>query len=215
MVILADTDIVLKLTACDLLDDTLDMFGVTVEEVFVLSSEIRSVCLYNKEVIAEYPREILNKVVIFGKIASPITTGIDPEEQRYMDAAEIIINNVPQHIDIGEQVIYGATRNLKDFHVLTCDKKSLRTLAVAPGCGGIHKRMEKRVCCLEQVILLLISEFGFEYVRDRVLPARKHDFVLNEVFEAGINATQPDVENALKKWVNDLHNQTRDLLADL
>lgn len=209
MLTLADTDIILKLTACDLLDETLDMFGVTVKEVFVYQTELRRVCMHNAEVIEEYSRDVLNMVITFANLACPIKTAIDPEEQVYMNAAE----SSHGQIDGGEQVIFGATRGMKDFRVLTSDKKALRVLAFADGCGGIYNRMQHRVYCLEQIILLLIGHIGFEEVLDRVLPALKHDKSLSEVFAAGRKANQAEVEKALQERIELLRQQTRGLLA--
>jgi hypothetical protein len=198
----ADTDIILKLAACDLLPQTLIVLGVTRQEVYVFREEAYRIYEHDSDARAQYSQETRNRAKRFINNVHGIYGEIAPEEQAFMLAAEI---------DTGEQAIFGATRDFSDFRVITADRKALRLLTVATGCGGICRRMNGCVLCLEQILLLLMEHFGFAAIHAQVSPHSAHDAAFQEAFPAGM--MQTGAEAILKNRITHLRLQTRDLLA--
>ena len=114
-------------------------------------------------------------------------------------------------IDAGEQAIFSATQKYQDFQVITADRKALRALAHADGCGGICARMNGRVVSLEQILLRLIARIGFSALQAQVLPCASYDATFELPFAAG--NTQAEAETQLHRRVALLREQTGDLLS--
>ena len=57
MICFADTDMILKLAACDLLPQTLSVLGVTRQEVYVFREEAYRIYEHDPDVRAQYPVE--------------------------------------------------------------------------------------------------------------------------------------------------------------
>lgn len=202
MICFADTDIILKIAACDLLPQTLQVLGVSRQQVYVYREEAYRIYRHDPDVKRQYSSEARVRAERFVNGTSGIFGEIDVEEQNYMVAAGI---------DTGEQVIFGATRDYSDFQVITADRKALRTLAHAAGCGGICKRMNGRFFCPEQILLRLINHVGFAAVRAQVLPNVTHDAAFGDAFRAG--ATQQEAESQLNGRLTKLRMETGELLV--
>jgi len=95
------------------------------------------------------------------------------------------------------------------FQVLTADKNALRKLAVANGCGGICLRMNGRVLCLEQILLLLIPHLGFDTLAKHVSSSPAHDDAFRLPFQPG--TVQTDAEAVLQQRIDLIRAQTRNL----
>ena len=186
MICLADTDIVLKLAACDLLPQTFEVLGVTRQEVYMFREEAYPVYKHSPKVLHTYPETARNRALKFINTVHNILVSGDSEEQAYMQHAGI---------DAGEQAIFGATREYQDFQVITADRKALRALAHADGCGGICARMSGRVVSLEQILLRLIQHTGFDALQAQVLPCASYDAAFELPFAAG--KTQAEAETLL------------------
>lgn len=207
MILLADTNIVLDLLVCDLLDDTLNALGVTVQEVFVVRDEVRRVCMYSVEVTQRYPVEVLNRSVKFAYDAQPIVEPIDPEELAYLSADD--------GIDAGEVVIFGVTRRIRgDYRVATNDRKALRAVCFAPGCGAVVKRLSGRVLCMERLLLEALAYVGPEAFASRVKIGRKHSDALADTFPKGFDESVDGIRALLLRKIGELRAQTKALLAD-
>lgn len=202
MICFGDTDITLKLAACDLLPQTLTVLGVTRKEVFVYKEEALRVYQHDPDVLAQYSEETRKRAIEFVRSVRGVYSEIDPEEQAYMLAAEI---------DTGEQAIFGATREAVEFRVLTADRNALRKLAPAPGCGGICTRMEGRILSLDQILLLLIDRFGHATLQPMVAPHISCDKAFEAAFAPDVNAMEAEAK--LRTRVALLRAQTAGLLV--
>jgi hypothetical protein len=76
-------------------------------------------------------------------------------------------------------------------------------------------RLGGRVICLEQLILKLIEVKGFEFVRDRILPMVSCDKSLQICFGVSSPVTEENVIAGLNSYINDIRQQTPNLLANL
>ena len=203
MICLADTDIVLKLAACNLLTPMLQVLGVMRQEVYVVREEAYFVYRYDADVLNDYPEVARTRALKFiNNVHNILVPDNVSEEQAYMERAGI---------DAGEQAIFGATREYQDFQVITADRKALRALAHADGCGGICARMNGRVVSLEQILLRLIAHIDFASLQAQILPCASYDGAFDLPFVAG--NTRAEAETLLHRRVALLREQTGALLS--
>ena len=202
MICLADTDITLKLAACDLLTHTLNILGVKPKEVYVFKEEALRVYQYDPEVLINYSEEVRKRAIAFVNSSSGLYSEIHSVDQQAMFEARI---------DSGEQAIFGATRESTDFRVITADRKALRKLASAPSCVTIFSRMQGKTLSFDQILLMLIQEYAFEEIQTKIEPHIRYDRALEEGFAPGVSAEQ--AESRLKARIEQLQNETNQLLA--
>ncbi len=119
-------------------------------------------------------------------------------------------------IDPGEAILFAATSEYPEAVVATGDKQSLVALSSAEGetCVRVRERMAGRVICFEQTMLRVIDGSGFDFVLERVVPARQCDTVLRSVFGSGLAATEVGVREGLQNYIGDLRKRTGKLLIE-
>jgi hypothetical protein len=198
---LSDNDILMKLAACDLLDDALASLGLTRADVYVLPTargQLGRLRRRHGDAVAERLGNILGSVRI-------IDWPIPPAEQLLFEDAH--------GIDFGEAALFTATAGLKEFLLATSDKVSLRALVADPKYSAIVQRLAGRVICLEQVVQRRVRHFGFDHVKNKVVPATGYDTALRAIFGSGLLAVQEGVEEGLVSYINDLRSTTGSLLA--
>lgn len=206
MICLTDNDVLLKLAAWNLLEETIAVLETTREEIFVLPTAQYKIKKDSRgELVAKYGEAGIRRVLDFIASVQKISQGSDPEEQ----AAMIAVNG----IDDGEELLFAATKELDVFLVATGDKNSLRALASAPTCTAIYERLCGRVICLEQIVARLISSVGFEEARTRIVPFRECDTSIKAAFGSGSLAEETNVQRSLAKRINDLHSEVGHLLV--
>lgn len=209
MICLADNDIILKLAVCDLLAEAVAALDSTYGEVYVLNSAKYKLISPNKPLRGKVkPDEpAYERLQEFFGAVREIDSVPAPDEQLAFD-------DVPG-IDAGEAVLFSATTHHPDARVATSDKRSLVALATAGGpvCDGVCVRLAGRVVCFEQIVLRLIDRRGFDWVRDRAVPARGCDTALRLVFGSGLTADETGVRSGLASYINDLRDSTGGLLA--
>lgn len=201
MICLAETDIILKLATCDLLSQTLLILGVKYKEVYVFREEALRVFQYDEDVSAQYSAEAIERAIDFVKKAAQIYSEIDREEQLYMQAAGI---------DSGEQVVFGATRESANFSVITADRKALKAIASATGCGAICARMEGRVLSLDLILLHLLLHFKHDTLKPLIQPHIQCDVAFEVAFAPNITSEQAEAN--LRQRIQVLRSQTGKLL---
>ena len=206
MICFTDNDVLLKLSAWNLLEEAITVLDTTRKEIYVLRTA-RFVIGKDKQArfSTKYGSQAVQRTLEFIETVQEITQGADPEEQALLNA----ING----IDEGEAFLFGATRDLDLFLVATGDKNSLRALANAPSCAPIYQRMSGRVICMEQIMARLIPHVGFEEVRRRVVPARDCDNSLKSAFGSGLLAEEVNVKRSLTVRINELHSEVGPLLV--
>lgn len=201
MLCLSDNDVIHKLAACDLLDESLAALGDTYSDVYVLLTA-RFVLA---RMVAIYGAAITHRLNAFLSRVQVIDWQPPPDEIRLFEDT--------LGIDQGEAVLYASTATLNDFIVVTGDKVSLRALASNPNCNRIVNRLTGHVLCLEQIIQKCIDQIGFDMVKDKVVPARACDKALTAIFGSGLIAKAASVDEGLTSYINDLRSNTGKLLA--
>lgn len=210
MICLADNDMILKLACCDLLGEALTALEATTDDVYVLGSAVHKLLSPSKPARAkvkpgepEYAR-----LEAFFRAVRVIQAEPSPEESA-------AFNDVLK-IDPGEAILFAATSEYPEAVVATGDKQSLVALSSAEGetCVRVRERMAGRVICFEQTMLRVIDGSGFDFVLERVVPARQCDTVLRSVFGSGLAATEVGVREGLQNYIGDLRKRTGKLLIE-
>lgn len=207
MFCLADNDIILKLTVCDLFDDALAALHVERAEVHVLpSARFVLAKVVEKKYGATEGAVVLARLAdIFGGVQLLPSGG--PSE-------ETLIFEDTFGIHTGESTLFSFTATLKEeFLLATGDKQSLRALAQSPECERAVRRLAGRVICLEQIVKRCIAHRGFDHVRDKIAPVR-HDLDKSVHFAFGYSllAGEASVAEGLDSAINELRRDTGPLL---
>ncbi|MGH7170866.1 MAG: hypothetical protein ACRELG_11355 [Gemmataceae bacterium] len=203
---LADNDVIHKLAAFDLFEEALAALGLGRQDVYVLPTAKHKFGVTKDLAKAEkkYGAEVFAKIRDFLASVREIQVPIPPEEQKLFD--DVV------EIDAGEAVLFSATIHFQDFLLATGDKRSLRALTASVACQPIARRLQGHVICFEQIILRLIDRFGFECIRNKVVPARACDTVMRAVFGSGLSATEANVREGLDSYLGELRALSIDLL---
>lgn len=199
-----DNDAILKLVACNLFWEAVTSLGLTQADLRVLS-DAKYVFRKSRRVVQKYPQAIRDSAISIVEGC----TKIQPELSEELQILQI------EGIDPGENLLISATRYEASFYLATGDKRCLTALAAEPQLAEIRQRLIGRVICLEQLILRLIYNQGFDLVLTKVLPAREYDTALKAIFGSGERATQENVLQALEGYIEDLRKTTEGLLAYL
>ena len=206
MIYLTDNDIVGKLAACDLLDDSLTALGANRADVLVLPSlkfrfgyGLKRPAMERKHGAVVVAR-VLEFLIGVGEVRDASTNAL-------LGLEDII------GIDQGEAVLISAAISLSDSVLLTGDKRCLKTLVEDARCHGIATGLQGRVLCFEQVMLRLIDHLGFARVQVKVAPNLHCDAALRAAFGSGMESTEANAVASLKSYVVELRNLPIDLLA--
>lgn len=203
MIYFLDNDILLKLAAFDLLNETIGALDCSRENLRVLETA-RFVFRSNRKVSAKYSAEIRARAIDFIKDCQTVNPAASPE-----------FIGLSQMLDLGEATLVAATREVSTFVLMTGDKRCLQALAAQVDMMAVRERLQGRIVCLEQVILLLIRDMGFERVLQQVLPAVDCDTALRACFGSGELALERNVIEALEGYVEALRHDAPGLLADM
>ena len=214
-----DNDIILKLATCNLFDDTIKTFALDSSQVKILESFKYK---FSKEIKRKRGNQV-NKYNV--EKALHIT-------QNYSTIAENDFENIEQNfynkllnyskkspdqnntIDQGEAILisYVSYLNAQNntSYLLTGDKRCLRAL-INSGFTDIIAPLQGKIWCLEQLILKNIDKFGFDYVKNNIIPVNDCDVVLKVAFASELTTFENSI-NALKSYIKDLRQETGKLL---
>jgi hypothetical protein len=198
-----DNDILLKLSAVDLLDESIAALGFNPEDLRVLDTA-RHVFRRNRKVSTKYSEVVRDRAIEFVKTCQTIVPEVTGEF--------IVLNRL---LDVGEATLVAATCEVLPFVLMTGDKRCLQVLAAQAELAEVRQRLQGRVICLEQVILRLIQRSGFDWVKARVVPMMACDMALQACFGSGALATETNVVEALEGYIATLRQDAPGLLADL
>ncbi len=84
-----------------------------------------------------------------------------------------------------------------------------------PSLVAIRERLAGKLVCLEQLILKVINNEGFNVTLAKIVPAREYDKALKAIFGSGERCTQDNVLMALEAYIQDLRDNAQGLLADI
>lgn len=210
-VCLLDNDIIHKLIALQLFDEAISVLQLATTDLRVLPTA-KFVFQRKRKQNIQYPDEIWAKVIHLVEACSTLS---DPSpEQAEASAIETKqLERFRNEIQVGEAALIVATRLEPNFLLVSGDKRCMKGLAAIP--QPIYQRLCGRMICLEQIILKLISELGFEAVRDRVLPMVDCDKTLKICFGYSMPAIEESVISGLTSYINEIHKYAPALLMAL
>lgn len=207
MICFADNDIILKLAEFDLLEEALQALGILRSEVRVLTSARyylqRRLEKHKRKSDKQHTEAGLTRALNF--VLSVKSLHDQPDEVEH----ELLLKI--ENIDEGEAVLFASTKHLEDFIIATGDKRALVAICKEPSCKIIYERIKKRVICLEQMILKLISTLGFETVKAKILPCVQCDTALRMAFRADYDESQ--TTEGLFSYITSTNRDTGDILS--
>jgi len=95
--------------------------------------------------------------------------------------------------------------------ILTGDKDFLKALAKVE-LYDIQALLTHKLWCLEQLILKNIKVYGFEFVRNKIVPVRECDKAIKAIFGSGMVSTPENSLSTLNNYIEELRDQTGNLL---
>jgi len=204
LVSLWDTDILLKLSALDLVQETLQLLQLSEQDVYLLPSATHYLRKADKRLIYRYGKEGVERAQKLAQQAKFVGFHLEKSELE-------LLSSVPD-IDTGEALLYASTYALQEFWLLTGDKRSLTALAASPNCQPIAARLSGKVICLEQVVIHSLSSYPFEILLSKIVPARECDTAVKVAFGSGNQADLSHAIGALDAYIEELRAKTGSLL---
>jgi hypothetical protein len=211
-----DNDILKKLATFDLFDETVSLFEASAEQINVLATAKYKFQGDWEKVKAGKARQTESKVINYEKTIELATT-LPQIAQMEVNPALFIQISQFQGIDQGEAILTVHITEIlqkdEEFQafVFTGDKNYLRALATV-SLPAFQEILTHRFWCLEQLILRDIQAYGFEAVRDKVVPVRECDKAIKAVFGSGALSTEPNAVDALTSYIETLRQETGNLL---
>jgi hypothetical protein len=209
VIYLSDNDIVEKLAICDLLDEALAAFDATRADVLVIPTLKNRIGIGTPrpKVVRRLGAEVAARLVEFIGTVKEITE-FSAEDHLMLEGLDDSIE-----IDPGEIILLSATSRLKEYLLLTGDKRCLKAVATCHECGEIARRIQGRVVCFEQIIRRIIDATSFEQVRGKVVPVmHNYDTALRAAFGSGMQATLANVVARLESDIAEIRGFGIDLL---
>ena len=206
MVSLWDTDILLKLSALDLVQETLQLLQLSEQDVYLLPSATHYLRKADKRLIYRYGKEGVERAQKLAQQAKFVGFHLEKSELE-------LLSSVPD-IDTGEALLYASTYALQEFWLLTGDKRSLTALAASPNCQPIAARLSGKVICLEQVVIHSLSSYPFEILLSKIVPARECDTAVKVAFGSGNQTNLSHAIGALDAYISELRAKTGNLLRE-
>jgi hypothetical protein len=201
-----DTDILLKLSALDLVQETLQLLQLSEQDVYLLPSATHYLRKADKRLIYRYGKEGVERAQKLAQQAKFVGFHLEKSELE-------LLSSVPD-IDTGEALLYASTHALQEFWLLTGDKRSLTALAASPNCQPIAARLSGKVICLEQVVIHSLSSYPFEILLSKIVPARECDTAVKVAFGSGNQADLSHAIGALDAYISELRAKTGNLLRE-
>ena len=158
MVYFLDNDVILKLTTYRILNKALDCLEIDRSDIRVLASA--RFVFGSKKLQKKHSKEILLSAIKFVESCATISAQ-DNDEYRLLE------KQAKNDIDPGEATLIAATFHESASLLATGDKRCLQALFSIESLELIHKKLQGRVICLEQIICKLIETQGFDWVLDR------------------------------------------------
>ena len=208
MLVLTDNDVVQKLARCDLYQEFLRAFGVSFDDIQILPTA----------------RYVLTSTKFQKRLDAASVTRLNAFFDAVKDIAaepnwdDLTALAEQPRIDQGEAALFSIGAATPDSLVATGDKRSLISLVEAAAtnafCVQIVTRLANRVICFEKVIHQIVTHFGFQTVRDKLIRGRECDSALAIVLGSGFEATESSVLEGLHSYINDLRTQTGAVLVE-
>ena len=210
-----DNDVLKKLITFGLFDRTLDLFNCSYQQVNILETAQYKFEGDWRKFRKGKVRKTENKLIKYEQVVtlakmlpqiSEASVAIDIFEQLFSF----------ENIDPGEAILTSHAitllKNDEDAQIFTGDKRFLTALAKVD-LPEINTYLKHRVWCLEQLVLKNIDCYGFEFVREQIVPVRDCDRAIKAVFGSGDQSSSCNAIPTLKQYIEDIRASTGSLLS--
>lgn len=211
MICLADTNVVIELAACELIDHLPPAIGAD-GQVYVLHELMMKLLKDRAELAAKYTPGAVKRALAFAQSMPPIDWRPDEHEFRILHGLRV----GSKKVDLGEAVLVSASTRFTDFRIGSADRAFLECVAAAPQCAGICRRLRHRVICLEQMVVALISYLGFGQVCTSIAQMVVSCANCDHAMVAAFGVPEPGKASCLavlERHVEELRTRTGDLLV--
>lgn len=206
MILLLDTDALIKLCAAELLEDALDQAGIESSDVRILAEAHAKVIRRGAAgLIEQYGSPAHDRMVAFVRASQEAPVG---------SLSEFALLKPIRGIDAGEAALTSATHGLREFIILTADKKFIRALGGATGLTDIRQRLEGRVFCLEQTVLELAEVNGLDTYLPRLADLAKTDGFFANLVEGWQTSSHAAILARLRSEIDGIRDDSGGILAD-
>jgi hypothetical protein len=202
-----DNDVILKLTNYRMLDEALDCLKIDRSDIRVLASA-RYFFDKNKSVKKKHSEATIASAIEFVKSCVAISS-------QNNDEYRLLEKQIKNDIDPGEATLIAATFHESASLLATGDKRCLKALANTECLDFIHKGLQGRVICLEQIICKSIEIQGFDWVLEKVIPNLDCDATLRAAFGSGSKSQYETVLGTLNSYIQDLQITSSGILSKL
>lgn len=187
-----DVDILLKLAACELLDELNQMLAVPSADLKVLETAIFKIRSLGKKGI--YPARIISRAIRFCESHDAIPAIQNTAETEALTA-------LGTGMDAGEVVLFSSALENPASRVVTGDKRALRMLAKLGKDHAMVRRLQGRIICFEELLLRTFEAHGFDYLCKHCHAGVEHDGVLRLAFRSGLATEQTEaLEGIHSAW---------------
>lgn len=204
MVHFHDVDILLKLAACNLLDDLHALLDVKASEAQVLETAVYKIMGLGKK--GRYPEQIVARAIAFCEAHSPI-----PQLAQTEVVKELV--SIGRGMDAGEVILFASAMNTPESRVVTGDKRAMRSL------GRLGKRnifvsgLKGRVICFEELLLRFHEYRGYESLRAHCHEGAEYEGVLRLAFRAGLATERSEALEGIYSAWRSLNMETSEILV--
>lgn len=204
-----DNDILKKLVTFKLFDSTLNIFGITYQEVKILNTAKYKFGRSFKKFKSGRSRQTSDSIVNWEKLLEltetlPCIKPADINPILFAQLSEI------KDIDPGEAELVclaiAIIQKDESAEIFTGDKRFIKALTKVQ-LPIVHQALKGRIWCLEQVVLKNIDNLGFEDVRDRIVSVRDCDKAIKVVFGSGDQTEKEAAIATLKTYINELNTE--------
>jgi len=209
-----DNDVLKKLITFKLFDWTLDLFNCSYQQVNILETAQYKFEGDWRKFKNGKSRRTEDKLIKYEEVVA--LAKILPQISEISVARDIFEQlSSFENIDPGEAIltshVIALLKKDEDAQIFTGDKRFLTALAQAD-LPEINAYLKHRIWCLEQLVLKNIDCYGFEWVREQIVPVRDCDRAIKAVFGSGDQSSFCNVILALNQYIEDNRASTGSLL---
>ena len=204
--ILIDNDALLKLARYGLLDEAVELFGCTPNDVRVLATAKYSLLPAKDRLRLCKDEESTVRVEDFLKTSTPIDATLAAPE--FLDRL-----NAVQNIDAGESLLLAVGATDMNTLVITGDKRCLAALCSDDSVAQVSSALAGRVVSME-VLFSYLVENQFVYIQECVRSKPDVDKALSIAFGVSTPADLNSVREGLNSYIKRLRKVTEDLLYE-
>lgn len=212
--VLMDNDVVLKTCCYGVVDEVLGYLAGQSRTVHVLGA----IQFVLTNAIAK-KKNILNKKTAATRLAQLLgmVIPLEPSGEEIFLAAQFESAAQAQDVelDAGESQLLAVLISRSASLLLTGDKRAIRAIEPVVEASGHIQQTERRIACLEQVVMAIVARHGAELVHQRICNEAGVDKSLSNCFACASGGCNPDsIHEGLLSYINALRRDApRSLVA--